>query len=375
MLTLASRAFKVVQDYAFGKHGKPRFKGKNQLDSVEGKSNKTGILWCDQQVAFLLTFCADIDPKYAELRRLQRKLDRSSVVLITHTPWTNEEAHQRGADALYLPPHMEIGFEQMLAGEITLEDYIRTNHDFNYTPPTDDNPFFYQFRPGLPETLNSMLMISGIMAFVYLSWLIFFFVRTDNQHWKRASIAPYFGLLGVGVALLLIESPLIQRFQLLLGQPVLSLITVVATLLVGSGLGSLYSNRISIDALPKIVPRFALAVAACAILSLLIYPPLIRWPVPLELSLRVTLTIVAVLPIGFVMGVPFPAGLRIAHAADPAGVAAFSGANAVTSVLGATLAMVVAMLAGFSATILLGAALYGVVALLVTVSWKRILSA
>jgi putative transposase len=28
------------------------------------------------QQAFLLPFCADIDPKYAELRWLQRKLDR-----------------------------------------------------------------------------------------------------------------------------------------------------------------------------------------------------------------------------------------------------------------------------------------------------------
>ena len=155
---LASRAFKAVQEYAFGKRGKPRFKGQNQLDSVEGKSNKTGILWRETQVewsglvlpaivnkrdkvlvyslqqpvkyvrlvrrklngnvrffvqlvcegkpylksdkhllgtgkvgldlgpsmiagvspqqAFLLPFCADIDPKYAELRRLQRKLDR-----------------------------------------------------------------------------------------------------------------------------------------------------------------------------------------------------------------------------------------------------------------------------------------------------------
>ena len=143
----------------------------------------------------------------------------------------------------------------------------------------------------------------------------------------------------------------------------------------GSGFGSLYSNRFSIDVLPKIVTRFAFAVAVSAILSLLIYPPLIRWALPLELSLRVVLTIVAVLPIGFVMGVPFPAGLRVAHAADPAGVAAFWGANAVTSVLGATLAMVVAMLAGFSATILLGAALYGLVALLIVISWKRILKA
>jgi transposase len=35
----------VFYDYAFGKHGKPRFKGKGQFDSVEGKSNVSGIRW------------------------------------------------------------------------------------------------------------------------------------------------------------------------------------------------------------------------------------------------------------------------------------------------------------------------------------------
>lgn len=44
---LATRAFKTVQQYAFGKRGRPRFRGKNRLRSVEGKSNASGILWRD----------------------------------------------------------------------------------------------------------------------------------------------------------------------------------------------------------------------------------------------------------------------------------------------------------------------------------------
>ncbi|HAJ61799.1 MAG TPA: transposase, partial [Cyanobacteria bacterium UBA8543] len=42
---LATRAHKAVEKVLFGKAKKVRFKGKNQLDSVEGKSNKTGIRW------------------------------------------------------------------------------------------------------------------------------------------------------------------------------------------------------------------------------------------------------------------------------------------------------------------------------------------
>ena len=62
--TLATRAFRAAQQYAFGKRGRPRFKGKNHLDSVEGKSNDSGIRWRDDHVEWLgLNLPAIIDPR------------------------------------------------------------------------------------------------------------------------------------------------------------------------------------------------------------------------------------------------------------------------------------------------------------------------
>jgi hypothetical protein len=59
---LATRAFKSVQQYAFGKRGRPRFKGKNQMDTVEGKSNQSGIRWREPCVEWLgLKLEANID--------------------------------------------------------------------------------------------------------------------------------------------------------------------------------------------------------------------------------------------------------------------------------------------------------------------------
>ena len=51
--TLASRAFKAVQQYAFGKRGRPRFKGQHQMDTVEGKSNGSGIRWREPCIEWL----------------------------------------------------------------------------------------------------------------------------------------------------------------------------------------------------------------------------------------------------------------------------------------------------------------------------------
>ena len=50
---LATRAFKAVQQYAFGRRGRPRFKGRKQMDSIEGKSNAAGIRWREGAVEWL----------------------------------------------------------------------------------------------------------------------------------------------------------------------------------------------------------------------------------------------------------------------------------------------------------------------------------
>ena len=42
-----------MQQYAFGKKGKPRFKGKGWFNSVEGKTNTSGILWRENSVKWL----------------------------------------------------------------------------------------------------------------------------------------------------------------------------------------------------------------------------------------------------------------------------------------------------------------------------------
>lgn len=49
---LATRAFKASRIVAFGQAKKVRFKGKNQLDSLEGKTNKTGIRWVKETLTW-----------------------------------------------------------------------------------------------------------------------------------------------------------------------------------------------------------------------------------------------------------------------------------------------------------------------------------
>lgn len=50
---IATRAFRAVKEYQVGKKGRPRFKGRGQFDSVEGKTDTSGILWREDRVKWL----------------------------------------------------------------------------------------------------------------------------------------------------------------------------------------------------------------------------------------------------------------------------------------------------------------------------------
>jgi len=61
---LSTRAFDAVKGYALGKKGCPHFKKKGQVNSVEGKTNGSGIRWRDDHVEWLgLHLQAVIDPE------------------------------------------------------------------------------------------------------------------------------------------------------------------------------------------------------------------------------------------------------------------------------------------------------------------------
>ncbi len=71
---LASRAFDAVQKYHFHQRGRPRFKGPNQIDSVEGKNNQAGILWREDATT------GQAYVTWLNLR-LEPRLDRTDAVL------------------------------------------------------------------------------------------------------------------------------------------------------------------------------------------------------------------------------------------------------------------------------------------------------
>jgi len=98
--------------------------------------------------------------------------------------------------------------------------------------------------------------------------------------------------------------------------------------------------------------------------------PLVTWAIPLARGWRIAIAATVLVPIGLALGIPMPTGIRLLSARAPQMVTWAWGINGALSVLGATLAIFIAMNWGFRVTLLTASATYfiGLVALLVATS-------
>jgi len=171
----------------------------------------------------------------------------------------------------------------------------------------------------------------------------------QSSRQRRVWAFVYFTLLGLGY--LFVEIPLMQRFILFLGHPIYAFATVLFSLLLFSGIGSLLARRFR--------PVMALALLCGAIL---IYPALLPvafrallgWP----LALRLVAAAVGLAPLGLLMGVPFPLGLAALEARAPGLIPWAWAINGCASVLASILAAMLALSWGFWGVLLLATAAY-----------------
>ena len=247
-------------------------------------------------------------------------------------------------------------------------------------PTTDDRPFFFhttklrdQFDVAFGRTMLFGNGLSALMTLLGISTaLVVLFVIGPLVLAGRGQARPrgwfswlvYFGALGAGF--MLIEVSVLQRFVLLLGHPVYSLTVTLFSLLLGTGLGAAWSRRFDPASLRRSGAIGLVTVAAIALVFLVVATPIVAWAIPFSRSARMLVAVVMLVPIGVALGIPMPTGLRILAARAPQMVAWAWGINGALSVLGATLAIFIAMNWGFRITLLTASATYviGLAALL-----------
>ncbi len=243
---------------------------------------------------------------------------------------------------------------------------------FDLSPTTDDRPFFFdrvpvvgwlRHRMGLPapawasgelplgsRTLLVALVVTAINALLLVTLPAL--AGVSGRGLRFAWIA-YFACLGLGY--IVVEIVLIQRFNLYLGNPAYALTVVLFTMLVSSGAGSLYAERFD-D--PRTLSHILAVVCAGIAVVWLTIDPFIHATLGASQRTRVVLAVLYVAPVAFLMGMPFPTGLRQAGRVSESLVPWAWAVNGATSVLGSVLAVVVSMTAGFSTSLVFAAIAY-----------------
>lgn len=287
------------------------------------------------------------------------------LLILKESPFTREEAVDIFRTALIMnkrPLFIPYVYEQepysFIGPSISLEEFISSS-PINLKPVVDDSPFFYNFDKGIPPLMGALFLISLSLAVIFL---IPSYSKRKKEKTKDSQAAPgifhfllYFTCLGVGF--MLIEVALIQKFILFLGYPTLAFSVTLFSILLGGGLGSLASNLIRKRTIRKI-SWIALGIAAIALAYIFILPFVLDRFLSSSILIRSLVAMAIVFPAGFLMGIPFPTGLRVLNDFFPEDIAWMWAINAVMSVVGSILAVILAILFGFTWALLAGALAY-----------------
>ncbi|MCA9926196.1 MAG: hypothetical protein KC421_27685 [Anaerolineales bacterium] len=294
---------------------------------------------------------------------------RSPVMLIYRQPVTPEQGaalladiRQSGFIPLFVPHAQErLPLSLLASGETTLDELVADFSRGDISATVDDAPFFYEFRRGLPDLLRQLGVGLAILLLVGLGYLAWRRRAVKRNHFWR--LVAYFALLGMGF--MLVELAVIQRLTLFLGHPTRVLSVALFAILLGSGLGGWAAGRLAGKRPFRLIILSALAVALLTLLFAFFVPALLDRLAGLSLVGRVGTAVLLILPIAFVMGMPFPLGLQQARQqAGQSMIPLAWGVNGVTAVVGSVTAVSLAMLWGFGAVLLVAGVLYALVALL-----------
>ncbi|MFZ5981905.1 MAG: hypothetical protein ACOYVF_14890 [Candidatus Zixiibacteriota bacterium] len=200
----------------------------------------------------------------------------------------------------------------------------------------------YEFF-GFPlSQLIIIIIMMVVLAIVVPLNLIPFFMKKP-----RLKAVPWLYFFTIGAAFMIVEVTLIQKYTLFVGLSVYSIAVILLTLLVGSGIGSRFSDRngdttaFGMIFIWLLLEIFAFGHLTSALSSLTVYP-------------RMLVTALLIFPLGFFMGMPFPKGTLMVGELIDWGFAV----NGAASVLGSTATVLVAVTYGFNIALLIGAVLY-----------------
>ena len=249
---------------------------------------------------------------------------------------------------------------------------------FHTAPPTDNRPYFSQFirleritdylrsnkirdlaylELGLPIVLLTLISVA-LPALILI--VVPLLVRKHRPPMDGGFVATLVCSASLGFGFIATEIGLIQRAVSLTGNPVAATASVMAVLLFTAGTGSLFAHNypraLPGTARPAVVVAAWLAIAIAGPIAIGLVAPR---SIP-DFSYIVLMASAAVA--GFFMGMPFPSLIASLGRGDRRLLPWAWAANGFLSVIGAPVAAMVSVIAGFPTLFFIAAGAYGVAA-------------
>ena len=245
------------------------------------------------------------------------------------------------------------------------------NYLFQIKPASDNRPFFFNFfkltklkttftalgQKWLPflqgEFLVFLLFIQSLIIAFVLILLPRIVLRKQGDRKKGISWKAFFYFSLIGMAFMFVEIIFIQRFILFLGHPLYSISIIIFSLLFSSSLGSFFSKKILGLDKRKNLTKSLLFCAGFIVLYLFLVPWLFDVLAHLSLFMKMFLTFLVVFPLGFLMGFPFPTGIRLLAEQEKGLIPWAWATNAFSSVVNSISALLIAFWTGYNFVLLL----------------------
>ncbi|MBX9771752.1 MAG: hypothetical protein K2X29_10290 [Candidatus Obscuribacterales bacterium] len=304
-----------------------------------------------------------------------------ATILVSKKPFSQqdiasaEELSKRFNFILVLTPNSTIDPNiAKILSESSNQSFIQ-NFPLNIAPPTDDSPFFFNMlrlkdsfntnllsdEPGESTSRAAVGTLGRLMATSLLLTALFIFLplyatRKQINIRKSIGLLAYFASIGCGF--MLIEIAMMQKLTIFLGHPTSGLSVVLFVLLISGGIGSYITKNISDDVfrsrslLRLVATVIVLLVALCGTNVLNDYFQATSIP------LRLLISTAFLFPMGLLMGMAFPLGMRLATKNSPNITQWLWGINGATSVCASVLAVVISISFGINAAFITGILFY-----------------
>ena len=263
--------------------------------------------------------------------------------------------------------------------EDELKDFYNS-YFFNVSAVTDNQPyFFYTLKwKNIPKIIKSTAnwqpliewgnliifatFLQGIIFSIVFIFLPLIFKKSPLNKKTGGIKIPfllYFASLGLGYMLL--EISFIQKFILYLTNPAYSTSIIIFSFLFFSGLGSFYSKKMEKNYIGSLK---IIILTLCVILLLyqIILPHIFNTTLKYSLLVRILITLGLIFPLGFLMGMPFPLGIKLVSSINQGkekGLIPWLWAtNSFCSIIASVSAVIIALFFGFKVVAILAALVY-----------------